>query len=122
MILIVNSLMHTCPPHILHIIFLVSRVVNVAPSLAATWRLAQTGGSRGPAANAHLVSRMFCWESFMWLGRLPTVVPMVTYGGSCDMTPKYEYGARLPTPCSWAPVTYSAHGGVNVHLTGGTAP
>jgi hypothetical protein len=37
------------------------------------------------------VSMMFCWESFMPFGR-PEVaqVPMVTNGGSCDMTPKYE--------------------------------
>ena len=41
--------------------------------------------------------------SFIFDG-LPEVAqpPMQTYGGSWDMTLKYEYGDRLGTPCSTA--------------------
>ena len=48
----------------------------------------------------YLVSMRFCWVSFI-LDGLPAVAhpPMQIYGGSWDITLKYEYGERFLAPC-----------------------
>lgn len=74
---------------------------------ASTSPCRQIDGKRGARGfdPAHLVSCRFCWVSFIFDGRPDAAQPpMQTYGGSWDITLKYEYGERFGLPCKNAKV------------------